>query len=159
MNKVDLYQNRESKYSNNQYNFKNVLSIPLILDQIFQFMEKDDIKTLSLGAKKIYQLYCEQVKKLKVKDDIEESNISNIKFDKYKDLNELNLEKCKNIKDYSFISKLEKLENLNLSHTKISDISFLEKNKNIKELNLEGCENIKNYSFISKLEKLEKYKF
>ena len=76
-------------------------------------MEKDDIKTLSLGAKKIYQLYCEQVKKLKIKEDIEESNILNIKFDKYKDLIELNLRECENIKDYSFISKLEKLENLN----------------------------------------------
>ena len=67
MNKVDLYQNRESKYSNNQYNFKNVFEIKLILNQIFQFMEKDDIKSLSLGAKKIYRLYCEQIKKLKKK--------------------------------------------------------------------------------------------
>ena len=70
MNKVDLEQNRESKYSNNQYNFKNVFAIPLLLDQIFQFMEKDDIKCLSLCSKKIYQLYCKQVKKLKIKGDI-----------------------------------------------------------------------------------------
>ena len=153
MNKVDLVQNRESRNSNNQYNYKNVLEIPLILNQIFQFMEKDDIKALSLGAKKIYQLYCEQVKKLKIKEDIEESNIRNIKFDKYKDFIELNLEGCFNIKDYSFISKLEKLENLNLCLTNILDISFLENNKNIKELNLVGCKNIKDYSFISKLEK------
>ena len=67
MNKVDLNQHRESKYTNNQYNFKNVFEIKLILNQIFQFMEKDDIKVLSLGAKKIYRLYCEQVKKLKKK--------------------------------------------------------------------------------------------
>ena len=155
MNKVDLNQNRESKYSNNQYNFKNIFEIKLILNQIFQFMEKDDIKTLSLGAKKIYQFYCERIKKLKIKEDIEESNISNIKFDKYKDLIELNLNGCENIKDYSFISKLEKLENLNLYNTNISDISFFEKNKNIKQLNLRRCENIEDYSFISKLEKLE----
>ena len=90
-------------------------------------MEKDDIKGLSLCTKKIYQFYCEQVKKLKIKEDIEESNISNIKFDKYKDLIELNLGGCENIKDYSFISKLEKLEILNLSNTNISDISFLKK--------------------------------
>ena len=78
MNKVDLDQNRESKYY--QYNYKNVFEIPLILNQIFQFMEKDDIKGLSFCTKKTYQLYCEQVKKLKIKEDIEESNISNIKF-------------------------------------------------------------------------------
>ena len=66
MNKVDLAQNRESKYSNNQYNFKNIFEIPLILKQIFQFMEKDDIKSLSLCTRKIYQLHCEQVKKLEI---------------------------------------------------------------------------------------------
>ena len=132
MNKVDLNQNRESKYYNNQYNFKNVFEIKLILNQIFQFMEKDDIKGLSLCTKKIYQLYCEQVKKLKIKENIEESKISNIKFDNYKDLIELNLERCENIKDYSFISKLENLENLDLSYTDISDISFIEKNKILK---------------------------
>ena len=155
MNKVDLDQNRETKYSNNQYNFKNIFEIQLILNQIFQFMEKEDIRDLSLCTKKIYQLYCEQVKKLKIKKDIEKSNISNIKFDKYKDLIELTLEECRNIKNYSFISKLEILENLNLRNTNISYISFLEKNKNIKVLNLEYCRSIKDYSFISNLEKLE----
>ena len=53
MNKVDLNQNRELNYSNNRYNFKNVFEISLILNQIFQFMEKDDIKALSLCTKKI----------------------------------------------------------------------------------------------------------
>ena len=153
MNKVDLNKDRESKYY--QYNFKNVLEIPLILNQIYQFMEKDDIKGLSLCTKKAYELYCELVKKLKIKEHIEESNITNIKFGKYKDLIELNLGGCENIKDYSFISKLEKLENLHLCYTNISDISFLEKINSIKELNLKECENIKDYSFISKLEKLE----
>ena len=46
-------------------------------------MEKEDIKCLSLCCKKIYHLYYNQIKKLKIKADIEESNISNIKFDKY----------------------------------------------------------------------------
>ena len=139
--------------SNNQYNFKNVLAIPIILDQIFKFLEKDDIKFLSLCSKKIYQLFCNQIKKLKIKEDVEISNVSNIKFDKYKNLIELDLEGCENIKDYSFISKLEKLENLNLYDSNISDISFLIKNNNIKKLKLGGCENIKDYSIISKLEK------
>ena len=122
MNKVDLDQNRESKYYNNQYIFRNVFNIPLILDQIFKFMEKDDIKSFSSCSKKIYQLYCKQVKKLKIKREIEESNISNIKFDKYVYLIELDLCECENIKDYSFISKLEKLENLNFSNSNISHI-------------------------------------
>ena len=63
MNKADLELNRETKCYNNQYNFKNVFEIPLILNQIFQFMKNDEIKSLSLGGKKIYQLYC--VNKLK----------------------------------------------------------------------------------------------
>ena len=70
-NKKDLTQNRELKYSNNQYNFKNVLSIQLIIDQIFKFMERDDIKCLSLCCKKIYHLYCNQIKKLKIEKNIE----------------------------------------------------------------------------------------
>ena len=154
-NKVDLDQNRESKYSNNQYNFEKIFNI-LILDQIFQFIEKDGIKCLSWCSKKIYQFYCKQVKKLKIKRNIVESNISNIKFDKYVNLIELDLEECENIKDYSFISKLEKLEKLNLCDTNISDISFLENNKNIKELDLAWGKNIKDYSIISKLEKNQK---
>ena len=71
-------------------------------------MEKDYIKYLSLSPKKIYQLYY-QIKKLKIKEDIEVANISNIKFDKYENLIELDLDNYKNIKDYSFISNLEKL--------------------------------------------------
>ncbi len=146
-NKTKSMNNIESKYSNNEYNFKNLFSIPLILDQIFQFMEKDDKKCLSMCSKKLYQLYCKQVKKLKIKNDIE-SNLRKIKFDKYIDLIELDLYECKNIEDFSFISKLEELENLNISYTYISDISFLEKNRNIKKLNLEGCYKIKDFSFI-----------
>ena len=151
MNNIDLVRDRELKYFNNQYNFKNILSKELIIDQIFQFMEKDDIKSLSLCFKKIYQLYCNLIKKLKIKEGIETSNISKIKFDKYENLIELDLAGCKNIKEYSIISNLEKLENLNFSYTNISDISFLEKNKNIKGLYLAECKNIKDYSIISKL--------
>ena len=67
IDKKELDQNRELKCPNHQYNFKNVLSIPLILDQIFQFMEKADIKWLSLCSKKLYELYCIQIKKIKLK--------------------------------------------------------------------------------------------
>ena len=155
MNNFDLNKNKELKYYNHQYNYKNVLSIPLILLQIYQFTEKEDIKCLSLCCKKIYQFYCNQIKKLKINEDIKESDISKIKFDKYENLFELNLSLCKNIKDFSFISKLGKLKDLDLHCTDISDISFLDKNKNIKILNLYGCKNIKDFSFIPKLEKLE----
>ena len=132
MNNKYLDLNKELKYSNNQYNFKNALSIPLILDQICKFLPKDDIRCLSLCSKKIYQLYCNQIKKLTIKEDIEIYQVSNIKFDKYKNLIELDLSYCENIKDYSFISNLEKLKNLNLHESNISDISFLVNNKNIK---------------------------
>ena len=52
-NNEELEEIKELKYSNNQYNFKNVLSIPLILDQIFKFIEKDEIKCLSLCSERI----------------------------------------------------------------------------------------------------------
>ena len=78
MNNIDLDLNKELKSSNNQYNFKNVLSIPLILAQLFKFLEKDDIKCFSMCSKKIYQLYCNQIKKLKINEDIKESDISKI---------------------------------------------------------------------------------
>ena len=149
IDKTELDKNRELKCSNHQYNFKNALSIPLILDQIFQFTEKVDIKCLSLCSKKLYEQYCIKIKKIKIKEDIETLNISNIKFDKFENLIELDLSLCKNIKDFSFISNLEKLENLILWNTNISDISFLEKNKNIKELDLSQCQNIQDFSFIS----------
>ena len=120
----------------NNYNFGKILSIPIIFNQILQFLDKDNIKCLSKCNKKIYQLYCNKIKKLKIKEDIETSIISNIKFDKNKNIKELILEGCKNIKDYSFISNLENLENLNLYDSNISDISFLLNIKNIKELNI-----------------------
>ena len=42
----------ELKYLNENYNFENVLSIPLILNEIIQFLNKDNIKLLSLCNKK-----------------------------------------------------------------------------------------------------------
>ena len=126
--------------NNNNYSFEKILSIPFILNQIFQFLDKDNIKCLSVCNKKIYQFYCNQVKKLKINERVD---ILNLKiFDKYEKVNNLDLSRCKNIKDFSPISKIERLEILNISFTNISDISFLEKNKNIKELNLIDCKNI-----------------
>ena len=54
--------NEELKYFNINYSFENALSISLILNQIFQFLDKDNIKSLSLCNKKIYQFYCNLVK-------------------------------------------------------------------------------------------------
>ena len=145
----DLPQNKELYYSNNQFNFKNVLSISLILDLICQFIEVDDMKYLCLCSKKMYEFYCNLIKSLKtieIKERYEIIYLSKINCGKYINLIELNLRGSQYIKDFSSISKLEKLENLNLSNTNVSDISFLEKNKNIKELNLERCKNIQDYS-------------
>ena len=144
------YNNEELKYLNKNYNFNNALSVPLILNQIFQFLDKDKVKCLSLCNKKIYQIYCNQVKKLKLHKEAEISNLQ-VLIDKYKNSNYLDLSYCENIKDFSPISKFERLEYLDFNEINISDISFLEKNKNIKELNLYYCKNIEDFAPISKL--------
>ena len=142
LNKNSKFNNiKELKYNNNQYNYKNVLNIPLILNQLLKFMNNKDTKCLSLCSKDIYQLYCNQIKKLKLKEDITELEIIKLS-NKYEYVIELDLEWCKNIEDFSIISKLNQLEILNLEDTNISDISFLENNKNIKELDLEFCKNL-----------------
>ena len=138
----------------NQNNIKHLLSIGTINNIIYQFIEKDDIKSLSLCSKKLNEVYCNKIKKLKIL-----TILKLLIIPKYKNLISLNLEGLKGSHDFSFISKIENLDELNLKATRISDISFLEKNKNLKKLNLsvEGLENeiIKDFSFISNLEKLE----
>ena len=47
------YINEKIKFFNNNYSFENALSVPLILNQIFKFLDKDSIKCLSLCNKKI----------------------------------------------------------------------------------------------------------
>ena len=42
------YNSKKVKYFNPFKSFKFALSIPLFLNQIFQFLERDDIKFLSL---------------------------------------------------------------------------------------------------------------
>ena len=117
--------------------------------------KKEDSENLFLCSKNIYQLYCNQIKKLKFYGDIDDSIILKL-LKKFNNIKKLDLSWCMNIKDYSFISKLNKLEILNLIETNVSDISFLENNKNIKGLELRGCKNIKDYSIILELDKLEK---
>ena len=64
-NKDKFNYNKELKYNNNQYNYKKVLDIPLILNQLFKFMNNKDSKCLSLCSKDIYLLYCNQIRKIK----------------------------------------------------------------------------------------------
>ena len=59
-NNDKLNYNKELKYNNNQYNYKKVLYIPLILNQILKLMNNKDVKCLSICSKDIYQLYCNQ---------------------------------------------------------------------------------------------------
>ena len=106
-NKKDLNEDNDRKNSIKEFNFTYELSISLVLNQILQYIEKDDMKNLYLSNKKIYDSYCSQVKQLKLRPDIEK--ISNINFDKYNNLYELNLSESFKIKDYSFIIKLKKL--------------------------------------------------
>ena len=143
------------------YNFQDVLCIPLIFDLICQFIDIDDKKYLSFCNKKLYQIYCSQFQRIKIrklsdKIKIQEllkiyQNINrldlgklyeleNISFlEKNQNFIELNFSFCKNIKDFTPISYCTKLEILNLSRTTISNISFIQKNKNIIELNLSFC--------------------
>ena len=142
---MESYHNKgELKYFNKNYSFNNALSIPLILNQIFQFLDIDKIKCLSLCNKEIYQIYCNQVKKLKIKEKSEKPKLQ-VLIGKYDNVKNLDLRSCKNIEDFTPLSKLERLETLNVSNINISDISFLENNKNIKELNLNYCKKIKDF--------------
>ena len=120
-------QNEELKSSNNKYNFVDALSIPLIINEISQFLDKEDIKCLYLCSKKTYQIHYNQIEKLAINEDIEPSNLSKINFDKYKNLLKLDLYHCLSIRDFSFISSLKQLVYLDISDTEISDISFLGK--------------------------------
>lgn len=47
------------------YKYQDVLCIPLILDLISQFIDNDDKKYLSFCNKKLYKLYCSQIRKIK----------------------------------------------------------------------------------------------
>ena len=96
------YNNKELKYLNKNYSFNNALSTPLILNQIFQFLDKEKVKSLSLCNKKIYQIYFSQVKnvQIKKKDDIAYELI-----DKYKNVTNLDLEECEKIKDFTLYLK------------------------------------------------------
>ena len=147
------YENEKIKYSNENCSFAK-LYVPLIFNQIFHFLDKESRKCLSLCNKKIYQLYSDQVKELKIKRGTEISIVLAL-IDKYKTANILNLSQCKNIKDFTPISKIERLEILDVGETNICDISFLENNKNIKELHLNSYENIKDFTPISKIERLD----
>jgi len=138
---------------NNNNSFEKI-SIPIILNQNFQFFEKDNIKCLSLCKKKLYKIYCNQVKKLKIINGVDILNLLKA-FYKYKNIKELNFEYYLFNLDFIPISQIENLEILNIRNTCVSDFSFLEKNKNIKELNLERCEKIKDFIIIFKIEKLE----
>ena len=48
----------ELKNCNENYNLENILSRELILNLIYQFLNKDNIRLLSLGNKNIYLYYC-----------------------------------------------------------------------------------------------------
>ena len=104
--------------TNNFNIFEKALSIPIILNKIFLFLDKDNIKCLSLCNKKIYKFYCNQVKKLIITKECTNSNLK-VLINKYINANDLNLRECKNIKDFKCISKLEIL---NFSFQNISDI-------------------------------------
>ena len=60
----------EIRYSNREYNFKKVLCIPIILNQILLFSEKNEIQSLKLCYKRIKEIFYEQVTQIKLKKGI-----------------------------------------------------------------------------------------
>ena len=117
---------KEFKYCINKYDFKNILSIPLILNKIFLFSERDDIKSLSLCNKSLYQNYCKQIKTITL---IKYPTwISEIKFDKYENIQEFNIEKS--MKLFNFANRWKEGVS-KLKWSDIINISFLKNNKNI----------------------------
>ena len=125
------------KYNDKKYNFKNVLHISLILDQLLKFMKKEDIKHLLFCTKKLNQLYCRyygsQCKKLKIKDNdhcIIFKRISN----NYTNINELFLENISKIENFELIYNLHNLKTIYLDGYNINNDIF--KNLKIKVLKL-----------------------
>ena len=140
---------------NEEINFYlKVLFTPLILDQIFQFLEKDDKVYFSLCSKKAFNICCNKISKIKIEENLKYLSVLNNIPNKYKNIKELIFEKCNNLNYFSFISNIENLEVLHIYESNIENILFLEKNIKIKELKLIGCKKIRNYSPISKLENL-----
>ena len=121
---IDSVENKVINSSDSQYDFKKILSIPLILNQILQFLGIDDIKSINLCFKMINQLYYELATKLKLEVNIDASTISYFKMEKYKNIRKFDLENCYKIEDFTIILKFKQLEDLNLSNKNISDISF-----------------------------------
>jgi len=72
---MEYINKKKLKNCNGNYNFENVLSIPLILNQICQFLNKDNRKFFSLCNKNIFLLYCKQIKKLKINEEAQILNI------------------------------------------------------------------------------------
>ena len=116
-----------------KYNFENNFSVLLILNQTFQFLDKDNIEYLALCNKKIYRLYCEQVIKIKINKEADKLNLQTIIY-KYDNIYNLDLSDCKKIKDFTPISKLERLQIINFNNK---------------------CIDIKDFTPISNLERLE----
>ena len=176
----DIDNKNISDNSKYDYNFGDIIFIPLILDQIFQFIDDNDKNNLYFCNKKSYQLYCDQITKLKINKKVKKSEIVKV-LNKYKNIEYLEILDCNdisffdennniknlnltgnsscnlNIKDFSPLFKLNKLEILDITFANISNFSFLKNIKNLKELHLNLlCEKrIKDSNPISYLEKLE----
>ena len=146
------------EYSNNNHDFGDIIFIPLIMEQIFQFIDEYNKKNVYLCNKKFYQLYCNKIKKLKIFENVNKSRVKKT-FNKYKNLEYLEIYDCNDIsfldencnikklklsgskhnlkiKNFTPLFKLDKLEILYIIFADISNISFLKNIKNLKELHL-----------------------
>ena len=74
------------------YKYQDILCIPLILDLISQFIDFNDKKHLSFCNKKLYQLYCSQIRKIKINKIRHKIKILKL-FNKYQNIIRLDLGK------------------------------------------------------------------
>ena len=176
----NCFENENNLLNSDNNNYGNIIFIPLILDQIIQFLDDYDKKNLYLCNKKFYQLYCNQITDLIIFDKVNKSKVKKT-LNKYKNVESLKIVDCNDIsfldencnikslnlrghfncalkiKDFSPLFRLNKLEILDIHFTDITNISFLKNIKNLNELHLYSIskKTIIDSTPISYLEKLE----
>ena len=92
----NCFENENNLLNSDNNNYGNIIFIPLILDQIIQFLDDYDKKNLYLCNKKFYQLYCNQIIELIIYDKVNKSKVKKT-LNKYKNVESLKIVDCNDI--------------------------------------------------------------